>query len=84
MELPKKIAQIKADDLMAHAKENKHVKWLKKKAVEIQKEEENPMRAFAKLRKAYLAEFVPELLEKKKTSKKGKSLFDRIAEMEED
>lgn len=79
----KKVAQIKAEDVMADAKANKRVKWLKAKAAEIQKKEENPMKAFFMLRKAYLAEFYPELLEKKKPAKKSKSLFERIAEMED-
>lgn len=83
MEFPKKLAQVKAEHILTHAKENGNVRWLKKKAAEIEKEEPNNMKAFAKLRKAYLAQFVPELLEKKKTSKKGKSLFQRIAEMED-
>jgi len=78
----KKVAQIKVEDLMKDAQENGHVKWLKRKAKEIQEEESNNMKAFFKLKKAYLAEFVPELLEKKK-SKKSKSMFDRIAAMEE-
>lgn len=83
MEMPAKVAQIKAADLIAHAQENGNVKWLKKKAAQIQKEEKNNMKAFAQLRKAYLQEFIPELLEKKKTTKKGKSLFDKIAELED-
>lgn len=83
MELPKKVAQIKADDLMAHAKENGNVKWLKNKAAEIAGQGLSNMKAYAALRKAYLQEFVPELLEKKKSGKKAKTLFDRIAEMEE-
>lgn len=84
MEMPEKVAKIKAEDLIAHAKENGHVKWLKKKASEIEKEESNPMKAFFQLRKAYLQEFLPEMLEKKKTAKKGKSLFAKIAELEEE
>lgn len=83
MEFPKKLAQIKAEHIMEHAKENGNVKWLKKTAAEIANEEPNNMKAFAKLRKAYLAEFAPSLLEKKKSPKKGKSLFQRIAEMED-
>ena len=79
----KKVAQIKAEDVMKDAVENKHVKWLKAKAAEIAKKEEKPMKAFFQLRKAYLAEYYPAMLErKKKPAKKGKSLFERIAEME--
>ena len=81
--MPEKVAQIKAEDIMAHAKANGNVKWLKKKAAEIAKVEQNSMKAFFQLRKAYLQEFLPELLEKKKAPKKSKSLFERIAEMEE-
>lgn len=81
--MPKKIAQIKAEHIMEHAKENGHVKWLKKKANEIKASQPNTMKAFAALRKAYLTEFCPELVEKKKAKKKGKSLFDKIAEMED-
>ena len=83
MEMPKKVAQIKAEDIINHAKENGNVVWLKKTAAKIQKNEPNNMKAFAQLRKAYLQEFIPELLEKKKTTKKGKSLFDKIAELED-
>ena len=83
MEFPKKLAQVKAEHIMAHAQENGNVKWLKRKAAEIEKEEPNNMKAFAKLRKAYLGEFMPAMLEKKKSPKKGKSLFQRIAEMED-
>ena len=77
----KKVAQIKGEDVMADAKSTGRVDWLKRKAAEIEKKEENPMKAFFQLRKAYLSEFYPELLEKKKTPKKGKSLFEKIAEM---
>jgi len=83
MEMPKKLMSIKAEDLMEHAREHGNVKWLKAKAAEISGEESNNMKAFAKLRKAYLAEFIPEMLEKKKSSKKSKSIFDKIAEMED-
>lgn len=83
MKLPEKVAQIKSDDLIAHAKENGNVKWLKAKAEEIAKQNLSNMKAYAALRKAYLQEFVPELLQKKKTAKKGKTLFDRIAELED-
>lgn len=83
MALPTKVAQIKLEDIMQHAKENGNVAWLKKKAALIQESEKNPMKAFFQLRKAYLGEFEPKLLEKKKTAKKSKSMFDKIAEMEE-
>ena len=83
MKLPEKVAQIKAEDLMAHARENGNVKWLKAKAAEIASQNLSNMKAYAALRKAYLQEFVPELLAKKKAAKKGKTLFDRIAEMED-
>lgn len=80
----KKVAQIKAEDVMNDAKANGHVKWLKKKAKEIGAIEQSSMKSFFQLRKAYLQEFYPELLEKKKkVNKKAKSLFDKIAEMEE-
>ena len=80
----KKVAQIKAEDVMKDAKANGRVKWLKTTAAAIAAKEDNNMKAFFQLRKAYLTEFYPELLEKKKTPKKGKSLFERIAEMEEE
>ena len=83
MKLPEKVAQIKAEDLMKHAKENGNVKWLKAKAAEIASQNLSNMKAYAALRKAYLQEFVPELLEKKKAAKKGKTLFEKIAEMED-
>jgi hypothetical protein len=79
----KKVAQIKAEDVMNDARANKRVKWLKNKAEEIGKAEQSSMKAFFQLRKAYLAEFYPELLERKKAPKKTKSLFEKIAEMEE-
>lgn len=79
----KKVAQIKAEDVMADAKANERVKWLKAKAAEVASVEQSSMKAFFQLRKAYLQEFYPQLLEKKKTPKKGKSLFEKIAEMEE-
>lgn len=79
----KKVAQIKGEDVMADAQANGHVKWLKKKAAEIAEKEENQMKAFFQLRKAYLTEFYPELLAKKKVAKKGKSLFERIADLED-
>lgn len=80
----KKVAQIKAEDVMKDAKANGRVKWLKTTAAAIAAKEDNNMKAFFQLRKAYLTEFYPELLEKKKTPKKGKSLFEKIAEMDED
>ena len=79
----KKVAQIKAEDVIADAKAYGRTKWLKACAAEVQKTQDNPMKAFFQLRKAYLSEFYPELLEKKKTPKKGKSLFDKIAELED-
>ncbi len=79
----KKVAQIKADDVIADAKANGRTKWLKKKAAEIAGKEDNPMKGFFQLRKAYLAEYYPELLAKKKAPKKGKSLFERIADLED-
>lgn len=79
----KKVAQIKAEDVIADAKANGHVKWLKKTAAEIAEKEDNNMKAFFQLRKAYLTEFYPELLEKKKPAKKTKSLFERIADLED-
>jgi len=82
MVFPEKVAKIKLEHIMQHAQENGNVKWLKKHADEIQKTEPNSMKAFFKLRKEYLAEFCPELLAKKKTPKKGKSMFQKIAEME--
>jgi len=82
MNFPNKVATIKLENIIEHAQENGNVKWLKAKAAAIQKTEENPMKAFFQLRKAYLAEFCPELLAKKKTAKKGKSMFDKIAELE--
>lgn len=72
----KKVAQIKAEDVMADAKANGRVKWLKAKAAEVSSIEQSSMKAFFQLRKAYLQEFYPELLEKKKTPKKGKSLWE--------
>ncbi len=78
--LPTKLAQIKGEHLMKDAEANGHKEWLKAKAAEIRAEEESNMKAFAKLRKAYLAEFYPEMLEKKKKAAKSKSIFDKIAE----
>ena len=83
MEFPKKVAQVKAEHILEHAKANGNVRWLKKTAKAIEAEEPNNMKAFAKLRKAYLGEFMPEMLEKKKSPKKGKNLFQRIAELED-
>ena len=83
MKLPEKMMQIKSDDLIRHAKENGNVKWLKAKAAESASQNLSNMKAYAALRKAYLQEFVPELLEKKKAAKKGKTLFEKIAEMED-
>ncbi len=77
----KKVAQIKGEDVMADAQANGRVEWLKAKAAEIGTKQESSMKAFFELRKAYLAEFYPAMLEKKKTPKKGKSLFQKIAEM---
>ena len=84
MEFPEKMAQIKLEHIMQHAKKNGNVKWLKRRASAIQEKETNPMKAFFQLRKAYLSEFAPEVMAKKKPSKKGKSMFDKIAEMEEE
>lgn len=78
--LPEKLAQIKGEHLMKDAEANGHKEWLKAKAAEVREEEDNNMKAFAKLRKAYLAEFHPQLLEKKKKTVKSKSIFDKIAE----
>lgn len=78
----KKVAQIKGEDVMADAMATGRVGWLKSKAAEIGAKEKNQMKAFFQLRKAYLTEFYPELLAKKKAPKKTKSLFERIAEME--
>lgn len=78
--LPEKLAQIKGEHLMKDAEANGHKEWLKAKAAEVRKEEDNNMKAFAKLRKAYLTEFYPQFLEKKKKSAKSKSIFDKIAE----
>ena len=83
MAMPEKVAQIKLEHIMEHAKKNGNVKWLKAKAAEIQEKESNPMKAFFQLRKAYLAEFLPNLLQKKKSGKKAKSMFDKIAELED-
>lgn len=77
----KKMATIKADEVIADAVENGRVDWLKAKAAEIEAKETNNMKAFFALRKAYLAEFYPTMLEKKKAPKKIKGLFDKIREL---
>ena len=79
----KKVAQINGEMIMEDATKNKRVKWLKAKAAEIAEKQQNQIKAFSMLRKAYLGEFYPELLAKKKAPKKGKSFFEKIAEMED-
>ena len=79
----KKVAQIAVEDIKADAKANGRFAWVKAKTAEITAKEENPMRAFFMLRKAYLAEFYPELLEKKKKVKKAKPWFEALLEEDE-
>lgn len=81
--MPTKLMKIKSEDLINHAKENGNVKFLKEITAEVASKESNPMRQFAQIRKAYVAKYLPELLEKKKTKKKGASLIDRIMSIEE-
>lgn len=83
MKLPEKMMQIKSDDLIRHAKENGNIKRLKEITQEVATKESNPMKQFAQIRKLYVAEFVPELLAKKKIKKKGASLYDRIMNLED-
>jgi len=83
MEMPNKLMKIKSDDIINHAKENGNIKKLQEITKEVAAKETNPMRQFALIRKAYVNEFLPELLEKKKTKKKGASLIDRIMNLED-
>ena len=80
----KKLAQVKIEDIMKHAKANGNVRWLKAKAEEVEKMDGSRMKKFATLRRAYLAEFLPAMLvRKKKPVKKADDMFKKIRNMEE-
>lgn len=78
----KKVAQIKVEDIKADAKANGRFDWVKNKTKEITAKETNPMKVFFQLRKAYLSEFYPEMLQKKKSPKKSKPWYESLLEEE--